>query len=108
MTETTTALDLSGDTPLAQVLDALEAIDFGGVRYAEQVPMPRRNTYRAALAAPALRAFAERTGCTREPTQQVIRDLLTDLHHLTDLLTEEDFGELADRARWMHDEEQTE
>jgi len=62
---------------------------------------PERNTYRASLAARAVRAYAGDGDDGNEPLETEVCDLLTDLMHLVSLFPGKDptFDELLSRAQ---------
>lgn len=92
-------------------ISELTALDFDGVgamhdaRDAESVS--HDNTRRAGFALHALEAYADVVGgLASEPTEQHMRDLLADLHHLANALGV-DFRSMSDRAEDRYQEETT-
>jgi hypothetical protein len=63
------------------------------------------NTRKAGFAVHALQAYTDVTGgLASEPSEQVIRDLMADLHHLTNALGL-DFYSLSQRAADTYEDE---
>lgn len=102
-------IQLTGDESCRSQLDLLDAVDFGDdVRYPEDIAQPLRNVYRASRVSELIRKRAAEGNELDEPLEQVVRDLLTDLVHLANLMGDNTFENLADRALSMADMEQSE
>lgn len=102
-------ITLQADSPAGEELSKLTEFDFGDdVTYPENVAQPLRNAYRAARLAPAIAQFADSGNELGEPLETIIRDVLTDLIHLADLIEDDTFDNLLHRARDMAAMEQSE
>lgn len=100
-----TSVTLDAEGSAREQLDKLASIDFGNdIRYPEDVAAgSTRNAYRASRLIETLRTYAAGGNELGEPMEQIVRDLLSDLMHFTDLLRDEDgdgfeFNDLVARA----------
>ncbi len=109
-------IEINQSESVEQLDDALVAVVPPPGTFPEEIKFPAlRNAYRASVAVPALKAYAERSGTEGEPLHALVGDLLSDLMHLVDLFVvdpeDEDrsevqsFDELLARAGRRYAEE---
>jgi hypothetical protein len=112
MTDTiTTAMTVDANEGLDDVAEQVRLVlgDDITKHYEHIESTPKRNLKHAIRALAGVQAYAIVTNCSTEPVEQVVRDLLSDLMHLTDLFLDDDeridFDGLVSRAYGNYSDE---